>query len=411
MHLPRSPSALLSLTERDKIFLEIHIQNLTQNPIQFESMGFEAAENWNLDTSHSQEPMTLMQPQDIRQYLYILIPTHINPLPPAHPPGTVMPLGRLDLAWRSPFGEPGRLLTSMLSRRIPLQPAPTQPPSALPPHLRRNNAHVPTPSRPQSPITNSRPGTPKVDYPVRKNTSVDSARPPTPPPPDIELTLLVRHVPYEAIRVHLIFKIAATLIITAPSSLFGDGLKTLTFVIQHIFAQRPKPPLATSESLDPRPTSGFSTPSSASTNTFNYLLAHQKLLSSSPRKPQEDTAPEVNLELGQWTLPVPHHRLNDTKNDTKNDDPTTDFIGPSAFSFSLDSSLAGAVFEESSSTPRSNLNYDFELNFVPKKKGYNNIGGIRILMIQDVGDLHATRQQTVHILKEWDTLGAVWASA
>lgn len=47
--------------------------------------------------------------------MYILTPTpEATPsFPIAYPPGTIIALGRLDMSWRSPFGEPGRLLTSV----------------------------------------------------------------------------------------------------------------------------------------------------------------------------------------------------------------------------------------------------------------------------------------------------------
>jgi hypothetical protein len=57
-----------------------------------------------------------MQPQDMRQYIYILVPKVLSGLPITHAPGSVISLGRLDIAWRSSFGEPGRLLTSVRGR-------------------------------------------------------------------------------------------------------------------------------------------------------------------------------------------------------------------------------------------------------------------------------------------------------
>jgi hypothetical protein len=57
-----------------------------------------------------------MQPQDMRQYIYILAPKVLPDLPITHTPGSVISLGRLDIAWRSSFGEPGRLLTSVRER-------------------------------------------------------------------------------------------------------------------------------------------------------------------------------------------------------------------------------------------------------------------------------------------------------
>lgn len=140
VHTPKSPSALLHPLEREKVFLEVHIQNMTQETMWFDRMEFECAEGWRaLDANRLPVPdpsddvgahasqhlfsgsMALMQPQAIRQYIYILSPTSVATFPITHPPGAVIPLGRLDISWHSKFGEPGRLLTSVrvTSRRLP----------------------------------------------------------------------------------------------------------------------------------------------------------------------------------------------------------------------------------------------------------------------------------------------------
>ncbi|KAG8738589.1 hypothetical protein FRC10_006660 [Ceratobasidium sp. 414] len=167
VHIPRSPTALLSPRERHKVFLEVHVQNLTAKPLYFERIQFECADGWRLDNSPpGADRLALLHPQDLRQHMYILLPTpEATPsFPIPYPPGTIIALGRLDMSWRSSFGEPGRLLTSMLSRKIPLPPAPP-PASAIPPHLQRqgtarpgspapynkNRASAPVPGRPQSP--------------------------------------------------------------------------------------------------------------------------------------------------------------------------------------------------------------------------------------------------------------------
>jgi hypothetical protein len=123
VHLPRSPSALFSRTERERVFLEVHIQNLTQDALWFQRIGFECADGWNVEDinaagENSQKGLftadnALMQPQDMRQYIYILTPKVLPELSIIHAPGSVIALGRLDIAWRSSFGEPGRLLTSV----------------------------------------------------------------------------------------------------------------------------------------------------------------------------------------------------------------------------------------------------------------------------------------------------------
>lgn len=126
VHVPRSPTALLSPTEREKVFLEVHIQNLTSDALWLERMRFECVDGWQTqdanvtkaangseEISLFSDSMALIQPQDTRQYVYILSPKTIPPFPVTHAPGTIIALGRLDISWRSAFGEPGRLLTSV----------------------------------------------------------------------------------------------------------------------------------------------------------------------------------------------------------------------------------------------------------------------------------------------------------
>lgn len=126
VHVPRSPTALLSPAEREKVFLEVHIQNLTPDAMWLQRMRFEAVDGWQAEDANKSlaagskgdetifsGPMALMQPQDTRQYVYILTPNELSSFPVTHAPGAIIPLGRLDISWRSSFGEPGRLLTSV----------------------------------------------------------------------------------------------------------------------------------------------------------------------------------------------------------------------------------------------------------------------------------------------------------
>lgn len=107
---------------REKLFLEIHVQNLTQEPMWFERMCLEPSEGWQVDHGNMEDPnyeeifsgsMALMQPQDMRQYVYTLSSTTVPLIQSTPVPGSSIPLGRLDISWRSSFGEPGRLLTSV----------------------------------------------------------------------------------------------------------------------------------------------------------------------------------------------------------------------------------------------------------------------------------------------------------
>lgn len=86
----------------------------------FERMRFQCVDEWKVEDPNvdGQEDlfsgqMAVMQPQDMRQYIYVLTPTNPPTFPEQHTPGSTIPLGRLDISWRSSFGEPGRLLTSV----------------------------------------------------------------------------------------------------------------------------------------------------------------------------------------------------------------------------------------------------------------------------------------------------------
>jgi hypothetical protein len=131
VHAPKASFAQMSFQEREKVFLEVHIQNLTATPLWFEKIellpevGLIAQDahqvafkrvssaNEENDVALLSGPNSILQPKDIRQYLYILSPSNLRLFPPEHPPGTSIPLGRLDISWRSFFGEPGRLVTSV----------------------------------------------------------------------------------------------------------------------------------------------------------------------------------------------------------------------------------------------------------------------------------------------------------
>lgn len=104
------------------MFLEIHVQNMTQERMWFERIRFDAVDTWDVadgnvlhltGQSIFSGSLAILHPQDTRQYVYILTPKSIPAFPAPHLPGTMIPLGRLDLSWRSSFGEPGRLLTSV----------------------------------------------------------------------------------------------------------------------------------------------------------------------------------------------------------------------------------------------------------------------------------------------------------
>ncbi|KAH9946330.1 DUF974-domain-containing protein [Epithele typhae] len=361
VHTPRSPTALMSAVEREKIFLEVHIQNLTQEAIWLERMQFEAIEGWHCQDANSLEKtatqttesifsgsVALLQPQDVRQYIYVLSPNKPPPFPVVHTPGSILPLGRLDISWRSSFGEPGRLLTSTLSRRIPLiQTAPPtqtptqsqfsvnkQPPTAIPLHLQRSNTVSGTPPRPQSPQfplqramsppagqppAPYRPSSPfrgrtaSVGPPARSNThspgpSTTFAQQMQRLPEDVEVDLVVSSIPRDSIALDKPFTIGFSVIAQAPAPIARHNeprrQRVISLVVQHV--QPPKqlsvaaavasavatstgmaPPSQSQGAWTPRvPSSGFSTPSPYATPLRGDFTdtLAQRLLVASPRR-------------------------------------------------------------------------------------------------------------------------------
>ncbi|KAJ7168080.1 hypothetical protein C8R43DRAFT_983023 [Mycena crocata] len=442
VHAPRSPSALMSSAEREKVFLEVHIQNLTTETMWFERMRFECADGWDVmdanlidiereKESHSifSASTALMQPQDMRQYIYILSRTSTTLAPVVHAPGTIIALGRLDISWRSSYGEPGRLLTSMLSRRIPLIAVPAQQPvSALPPYLKRNaTSSTGGPARPQSP--QSRPGSPtplqRPGSPFRNRPpSTVVGRPQTPPPqvahfplPDIDVSLTVRDLPRDSIKLENPFDIFFTLVASAVVS--AGRRRSLTLAVQHLQPPRTTastifPPNPPPESYSPRVTSpGFSTPSPMSA-TFNYPLAHQKLLAVSPTRQGLDDGGDGTA----WALPPPFFEGADELRVAKSG---AVFCGASAvilppIEFARPVSGHDKVGGEEEDV-KVHQAQDFELSYMPVVKGFSTVGGIRVLLLEDkyldessdAQDDKPLRTE-IKILKEWDVVAEIWVS-
>ena len=150
-------------------------------------------------------------PGESRQCLFVLTPsprheseeqTKRSTFLPAHAPGTVLPLGRLDLQWRSGDAhDVGRLQTSTLNRRIspaqqPIVQAPQGGQSA--PGRGSTSTPTPTPSRtlsahPPSPSPASAARSPSPRPPPKDGRGgMGMDLPPPPPSWDFDLVVLSR---------------------------------------------------------------------------------------------------------------------------------------------------------------------------------------------------------------------------
>ncbi|KAG6820788.1 hypothetical protein H0H93_011553 [Arthromyces matolae] len=424
VHMSRSPSALFSSTEREKVFLEVHIQNLTQGPLYFEKMNLECVDQWDAEDANvlnDQSPLfagpqALMQSQDTRQYIYILTPKLTSLLLPTPSPGSVIPLGRLEIFWRSSFGEPGRLLTSMLSRKIPI-PASTQAPvSALPSRVKRTVTSGST-SRPHSPQLNH-PGTPPP-RPSSAASITSNPRPQLPSQPlntsapELDVNLLVRGCPSGPIRVEEPFTLSLTLVLSTTRQLVSEcSRRRVQLIVQRL--KPPKPRLASvvvpsrKDGFNSRhQSSGLSTPSSVAL-TFNYALAHQKLSAvASPLQQALNTLEGITNEDEHDISTVPPSYF---KGHREVEKPSTVLsMGLSTLPLpliELDSSEADASGQIVAFQ-------DFELTYLPTQKGFTSIGGFRVVLVHDryVDDEENSGQNQIRILKEWDVITEIWVSA
>jgi trafficking protein particle complex subunit 13 len=422
----------MSPAEREKIFLEVHIQNLTQDSLWFERMKFESVEGWDVVDANSfggDEALftgssSLMLPQDMRQYIYILSPKLIALEPLAHAPGSAIPLGRLDLSWRSSYGEPGRLLTSLLSRKIPAAAPPTVAPtaSAIPPYLKKGgSSSSPVPSRPTSPSLGQRSGSPFRNRPASVQSTVSQSPTLVPHPleTDLRLSLAVSQLPRDEIKVGKPFKVAFTLAASAPAPLPPSSGRRLTIVAQHLrnpVLAAPSVASGVHEAYSPRLTaSGLSTPSPTSA-TFNLNLAHEKLVHvarhhDEPSSIQYDTDGQTPIPEGLSHLPPPFfdspvERL--SLSGVRPDGGSIVILAP--MEMALDSEAADA----SGRTIRAVQ--EFEMWYLPVKKGFSPVGGLRVLVIDDKvvpapdGVDQTELRRSVLAEKQWEVVAEVWVS-
>ncbi|KAG1774257.1 DUF974-domain-containing protein [Suillus placidus] len=469
VHTPRSPSALMTSSEREKVFLEVHIQNITQDAMWFERMEFECAEGWSVvdaNTTNDDKDqrlfsgsVALMQPQAIRQYIYILTPTSSFTFPVVHSAGSVIPLGRLDISWCSQFGEPGRLLTSMLSRRFPGPPAPNSNPapapplqhpvSALPPYLQRNLPSAPSsparprspqlpPSRPSSPTPAPyRPGSPFRTRPMSgpshphspaagstSNISIASnQQQPAPPVPalvlGVEVDVIINQIARESIVVERPFKIAFTATVSAALPKTKGKQRVIALAVQHLQYPRattiayPEPFQAT-ETISSR----FS--SLALTSATSTLAIP---VQSSPNMASENLlviSPEEMLARSGPTLPPPYFEFADEEKRAKLKGcvfvgPSTQFLNP----ITLTGPSHASHHEDSSDddVEKAEGSQEFELTFLPVQTGFVRAGGLRILLVRDelvdVGTDQTTHRlgsgaMEASTIKELDVVAELW---
>jgi len=373
------------------------------------------------------------------------------PAPPSKQQASAIPL-HLQRSGSLAGGTPPRPRSPQLSQRPGSPPAP---PTGTVPY------------RPGSPFRNRVSGVPPG---IQPSTGPLSPNPASLRKEDVEVDLIVRNIPRDDIRIEKPFTVAFTLNVSAPVPIprpqETSSSRILSIVVQHIepvrrsstSMQSSSAPLTSkNEPYSPRvPSSGLSTPSPYGTPhrvDFQDFLS-QRLLVASPRRSnmdeddaQTDTdgggetpappdarigsaaivlpppfsqiepSPQKVVYLGNSALFLPQLRLTPPSDpiDTPARFPTHERNISSASTDSEADSELGEV----TGTPSVKLlaSQDFELTYMPLKRGFTTFGGLRVVVVEDRLSLesrdhhrHETRQFTadLRILKEWDTVGEVW---
>lgn len=312
-----------------------------------------------------------------------------------------------------------------------------------------------TPPRPHSPQlsltqSQSRPGTPparpgspfrnvnrsSAPVPVRPQSpalATGYSIPPPLPPSEIEVTLVIRDIPRASITVEKPFTIPFDLTISAPPS---TPSRVLSLVVQHLQPPRislvsPPIPAPDTSTFSPRSQqlslSGFTSPSPTFA-TFNYALAHQKLLGQAQR---QDGLEEINinpnrLDNGVVMLPAP--TFNGPDELTKSTSgvvflgASTVFLPPVELTSPSSESHSDGFVDDGTAPTQRNLTatQEFELSYMPLRPGFTTLRGLRVLLIDGKSGLEKLDEDEaggirkapeVQVLKEWDVIGEVWVKS
>ncbi|KAK2705824.1 trafficking protein particle complex subunit 13-like [Artemia franciscana] len=106
--------------ESEEVYLEAQVQNVTAGSIQFLKVNFDPSPLFSvrglnaIGEASIFDPIDVVEPQGIRQYLFCLRP--VNERKATRGVSTV---GKLDVEWLTEYGDKGRLQTSQLQRMAP----------------------------------------------------------------------------------------------------------------------------------------------------------------------------------------------------------------------------------------------------------------------------------------------------
>lgn len=366
-----------------------------------------------------------LHPGDTRQYLFLLHPSPPPPtksrqsvFPPVFAPGTILPLGRLDMAWLAgPYRERGRLQTSTLNRRV--APAPLIPKIVPPPTPTRTIAAPPTPG--QVPGTPGRSGGSRVDQLRETGEELDQPEEEA----EWEYDLAVLEMERSGVEVEKEFSarlrvgIRSTRIVSPDDdSLPGIGKippKALRIGVQYLTAlttsdvgQTSMPP-ASADTLPAMNAAGPSRPMTPISSQLRHATHTHLNYQTSPIATLPSAfGPSTVTFPPQPTLLRP---ALPPKNQQTQKEGEVFPLGPSLIMlepipFELAQEQYSTTYADSSEPPeRWEAVYEVDLRFLAVEEGMARLGGVRVLVFDD--DVSGGGK----VGAEWETLGDIWVTS
>ena len=366
-------------------------------------------------------------PGETRQYLFVLTPSPTSSststdettdasvgekdiqsipkstFPSVHAPGTIIPLGRLDLTWRSgPSHDPGRLQTSTLNRRIPVAPlAPIN-------HSRSeglkqgdwefdlvvlDRRHV---SVEDDFKLNLRLG---IRTALPLDEEIDNPQRPEKPLIGVQYLLTRKGDGHDKVNTH-------------PKVVLSPPERSNT----------PSSSMSRNQTNSPRP---FSPPISSSRNLSAISHGPSRPMTPISSQLRQASSSNINspslLQPSLPSLPIPNPapfppspivtRPGMTlKSDEKTISGQIDHLGSSLQILSVgDLSVVEEKAETTYTDPiaplrRWECTVEFSLSFIALQEGLTSLGGLRVLVFDD------TTLASGVVGREWDSLGDVWVS-
>ncbi|BGP20994.1 hypothetical protein JCM10213_003241 [Rhodosporidiobolus nylandii] len=470
-----SSTSALSPTQRSLIFLEVQVHNQHVSPLSFERMRFEpllpqppsqpalslaegfADPNEGLfenQNDKEKEQDAFLPPGGVRQFLYVLQQTEEERKRAV--PGNSQGLGRLDIVWRTPTGEIGRLQSSTLGRRIPPLPLNPSSASAAPLPIPSSSLHPQAGLAPSRPSLSSRTPTPDLLFPPATHTPLAPSSAPSAPSPNapsaegLVFDFTVQDLPSSspAIQVDRPFALSFRLGVSAlapPLAAAGHPhpplrRRRIRLAAQHVEPFPSSAPSSSSSSAVPPSAGGVTTlqqqqqltaarasldsvqsssSASASASVFSFPFPTAAAVAV-PQRPK----------INGIALPLPYP--SSSSSSTTLPSPDVLRLGPSVVDLGwLDlppSSSSASI--DGGEQPEKQAEIAWSMRFLPLSTGLKRVGGVRVLLLDSVWvDVDGERieaeegkegekdregegkERQATVLGEWAVVGEVWVGS